>query len=121
MEKCLQREAVVADNDSSPGATVDMKTPATARIYDHLSGGGDNFQADRDAVGKMLALVPDVKDLATGVGACVAVAEYVAARAQLLCVAALKDRATRPAAPPKWPWPQLGRGLCFRSAASATT
>lgn len=60
----MQREVDVTYNDSSPGVIVDTRTPATARIYDHLLGGGDNFQADRDVAEKIVALVPDVKDLA---------------------------------------------------------
>jgi trans-aconitate methyltransferase len=43
---------------------VDRDRPAPARIYDYLLGGRNNFQADRDAAGRITALVPELRDCA---------------------------------------------------------
>jgi O-methyltransferase involved in polyketide biosynthesis len=51
-------------SDSGPGLGLDTRVPATARIYDFLLRGKDNFCADRDAGRKIIALVPDAVDLA---------------------------------------------------------
>jgi hypothetical protein len=45
-------------------AGVDPARPAPARIYDYLLSGDHNFQADRDAATRIMALVPEVKDCA---------------------------------------------------------
>ena len=37
--------------------------PSPARIYDYLLGGKDNYPADREAAGEILAVVPDARDL----------------------------------------------------------
>lgn len=43
---------------------VDPDRPAPARIYDYLLGGKNNFPADRDAAGRITALVPELRDCA---------------------------------------------------------
>jgi hypothetical protein len=45
-------------------AGVDPVKPAPARIYDYLLSGDHNFQSDRDAAARIMALVPEVKDCA---------------------------------------------------------
>ena len=42
----------------------DPDRPAPARIYDYLLGGKNNFPADRDAAGRITALVPELRDCA---------------------------------------------------------
>jgi hypothetical protein len=37
----------------------DAEKPSTARIYDYYLGGSDNYQADRDAAERMIAVVPE--------------------------------------------------------------
>jgi hypothetical protein len=43
---------------------VDPARPAPARIYDYLLSGESNFQSDRDAARRIMALVPEIKDCA---------------------------------------------------------
>jgi len=43
---------------------VDPARPAPARIYDYLLSGENNFQSDRDAAKRIMALVPEIKDCA---------------------------------------------------------
>jgi hypothetical protein len=45
-------------------AGVDPSRPAPARIYDYLLRGKNNFQADRDAAERIMALVPEIRDCA---------------------------------------------------------
>jgi hypothetical protein len=45
-------------------AGVNFHRPAPARIYDYLLGGENNFQADRDAAERILALAPEIRDCA---------------------------------------------------------
>jgi len=45
-------------------AGVDPATPAPARIYDYLLSGDNNFQSDRDAAQRIMALVPEIRDCA---------------------------------------------------------
>ena len=45
-------------------AGVDPARPAPARIYDYLLSGENNFQSDRDAAERILALVPEIRDCA---------------------------------------------------------
>lgn len=40
---------------------VDVTTPNTARMYDYVLGGKENFQADRDTADRLLAIVPELK------------------------------------------------------------
>jgi hypothetical protein len=42
----------------------DVRTPHTARMYDYLLGGKNNFAADREAAERAMALVPYSRDLA---------------------------------------------------------
>jgi S-adenosyl methyltransferase/Domain of unknown function (DUF397) len=43
---------------------VDATRPSPARMYDRYLGGTANFQADRDAVDRILDLVPEIRDAA---------------------------------------------------------
>jgi hypothetical protein len=43
---------------------VDPKTPSAARIYDYMLGGTNNFQADRDALGKAVLSGSELRDIA---------------------------------------------------------
>jgi O-methyltransferase involved in polyketide biosynthesis len=45
-------------------AGMDAGRPAPARIYDYLLGGTNNFQSDRDAAGRLMAAVPEIRDCA---------------------------------------------------------
>lgn len=45
-------------------AEVDLHTPSVARIYDYLLGGAHNFDADRQIARKLLAVQPNVRDIA---------------------------------------------------------
>jgi hypothetical protein len=45
-------------------AGVDPGRPAPARIYDYLLSGENNFQSDREAAKRIMALVPEIKDCA---------------------------------------------------------
>ena len=45
-------------------AEVDPARPAPARIYDYLLNGTNNFQSDRDAAQRIMALVPEIRDCA---------------------------------------------------------
>jgi hypothetical protein len=45
-------------------AGVDPARPAPARIYDYLLSGDSNFQSDRDAAQRIMALVPEIRDCA---------------------------------------------------------
>ena len=49
-------------NRIPPG--VDPSRPSPARMYDRYLGGTANFQADRDAVDRILELVPEIRDAA---------------------------------------------------------
>jgi O-methyltransferase involved in polyketide biosynthesis len=43
-------------------ADFDPATPSIARVYDYLLGGKDNFAADREIAGKLLAVAPEVRE-----------------------------------------------------------
>ncbi len=43
---------------------VDPATPSPARMYDYMLNGGHNFRADRDAVERFRAQLPDLEDAA---------------------------------------------------------
>jgi SAM-dependent methyltransferase len=43
---------------------LNTSTPSTARIYDYLLGGKDNYAVDREAAHKILAVFPEMPDLA---------------------------------------------------------
>jgi hypothetical protein len=45
-------------------ADVDVRRPSVARIYDFLLGGAHNFEADREIATKLLAIQPNVRDIA---------------------------------------------------------
>lgn len=52
---------MIQDPPVPPG--VDPAIPSAARIYDYILGGSYNFQSDRDAADKTLALVPERRDI----------------------------------------------------------
>ncbi|HEY9524544.1 MAG TPA: SAM-dependent methyltransferase [Thermopolyspora sp.] len=43
---------------------IDVTIPSVARMYDYYLGGKDNFAADREAAGKIIAAVPSARDSA---------------------------------------------------------
>jgi hypothetical protein len=43
---------------------IDATQPSAARIYDYLLGGTHNYEADREAIEKLLAIAPEIRDLA---------------------------------------------------------
>ncbi|MFI6481068.1 SAM-dependent methyltransferase [Nonomuraea sp. NPDC050663] len=45
------------DEQAPPG--IDARTPNMARMYDYALGGKDNFESDRQAVGKLFAMSPE--------------------------------------------------------------
>jgi hypothetical protein len=45
-------------------ADVDTSTPNLARMNDYLLGGKDNFAADREAADQLLAIAPEIRDIA---------------------------------------------------------
>ncbi len=49
--------------NTAPGAAafLDTTIPNTARIFDYLAGGAANFEADRQAAGEMLKLIPSLR------------------------------------------------------------
>jgi S-adenosyl methyltransferase len=53
----------VNDEDRIPPG-VDPTKPSPARMYDRYLGGTANFQADRDAVDRILDVVPEIRDAA---------------------------------------------------------
>ena len=52
----------ISDTDWVPPAVDDTK-PSVARMYDYYLGGKDNFAVDREAAGKVMALMPDARDI----------------------------------------------------------
>ncbi|QIS05504.1 SAM-dependent methyltransferase [Nocardia brasiliensis] len=48
--------------DREPG--LNPKVPSSARIYDYMLGGKDNYEVDREVARRMLAIAPDTKALA---------------------------------------------------------
>ncbi|MDQ1289553.1 MAG: hypothetical protein QG622_3119 [Actinomycetota bacterium] len=60
---------------------VDSTAPSTARIYDFLLGGKDNFQVDREAAAQLLTAIPDAADAARANRAFLAEAVGTLARA----------------------------------------
>jgi hypothetical protein len=53
-----------------PPRGVDSSTPNVARMYDYYLGGKDNFEADRVAAEKVLALVPGLRRAAPSCTSC---------------------------------------------------
>ncbi|CAJ61587.1 MULTISPECIES: SAM-dependent methyltransferase [Frankia] len=44
-----------------PGLDLDLDQPHSARMYDYLLGGKDNFPADREAAGQALSVFPNLR------------------------------------------------------------
>ncbi|WP_181871693.1 SAM-dependent methyltransferase [Sphaerisporangium album] len=65
-----------------PDGGLNTSRPSTARIYDHLLGGKDNFAADREAADELVATAPEVVALAVA-------NRYFAARAAAYCATAV--------------------------------
>ncbi|MER6815799.1 SAM-dependent methyltransferase [Spirillospora sp. NPDC000708] len=53
----------MAEERWSP-AHVDLTTPNTARIYDYLLGGKDNYAADREVAEQLMAVIPEARTAA---------------------------------------------------------
>jgi SAM-dependent methyltransferase len=53
----------VEDKDRAP-AKLNVHVPHPARMYDYYLGGKDNFAADREAADKVLAVLPEGRDMA---------------------------------------------------------
>jgi hypothetical protein len=53
----------MSDSEQIPPG-VDASRPSPARMYDRYLGGTANFQADRDAVDRILDIVPEIRDAA---------------------------------------------------------
>ncbi|MFD0903912.1 SAM-dependent methyltransferase [Actinomadura sediminis] len=51
-------------DERRPPAGVDLTTPNTARIYDYLLGGKDNYAADRRVAEELLAVIPEARTAA---------------------------------------------------------
>src|SRR5687767_6673046 len=45
------------------GSEIDLSRPSAARIYDAHLGGSHNFQVDREAAAKIVALMPELPDI----------------------------------------------------------
>jgi hypothetical protein len=57
----------LTDNSPQQGLAsedIDTGRPHPARIYDYLLGGYDNYEVDREAAGKLLAALPEARELA---------------------------------------------------------
>ncbi|MFE9575336.1 SAM-dependent methyltransferase [Nocardia sp. NPDC006044] len=55
-------EQVVSEVDRAPG--LNPHVPSSARIYDYMLGGKDNYDVDREVAHRMLAIAPDTRTLA---------------------------------------------------------
>ncbi|GAJ84445.1 hypothetical protein NBRGN_073_00240 [Nocardia brasiliensis NBRC 14402] len=56
------REETLSGMDRAPG--LNPAVPSSARIYDYMLGGKDNYEVDRQVAHRMLAIAPDTKTLA---------------------------------------------------------
>ncbi|WP_040740718.1 SAM-dependent methyltransferase [Nocardia tenerifensis] len=52
----------MSDIDRAPG--LNPNVPSSARIYDYMLGGKDNYDIDREVAHRMLAIAPDTRTLA---------------------------------------------------------
>src|ERR1051326_5304973 len=59
-----ERSRRMSGPDYPPPTGVDTGRPSVARMYDYYLGGKDNFQVDRDAVARVEAAMPEVRQLA---------------------------------------------------------
>lgn len=55
---------MAVDDQSWAPAEVDVERPNAARMYDHMLGGANNFQVDRDAANAILDVAPEVRTTA---------------------------------------------------------
>ncbi|MGH3342385.1 MAG: SAM-dependent methyltransferase [Carbonactinosporaceae bacterium] len=51
-------------NDWVPPRPINTSKPSSARIYDHLLGGKDNYAVDREAAEQMLKVFPQAREIA---------------------------------------------------------
>ncbi len=56
------REETLSGMERAPG--LNPAVPSSARIYDYMLGGKDNYEVDRQVAHRMLAIAPDTKTLA---------------------------------------------------------
>ncbi|MGW4463911.1 SAM-dependent methyltransferase [Micromonospora sp. NPDC004704] len=54
----------MAEQDRPASVDIEPSTPSIARAYDVVLGGRDNFAVDRDIVGEMLKIVPQLPEVA---------------------------------------------------------
>jgi S-adenosyl methyltransferase len=55
----------VAEQEEQAPPGIDLTKPSIARAYDVVLGGKDNFEVDRQVVGEMLKIVPELPQVAT--------------------------------------------------------
>jgi hypothetical protein len=56
--------APVPSADGTSGIERNLSSPNTARIYDYLFGGHDNFPAGRELAGRLLEICPSLRGAA---------------------------------------------------------
>jgi hypothetical protein len=54
----------VADRSESAPPGIDTRSPSIARMYDYFLGGKDNYAVDRAAAGRLLAVAPEIAEIA---------------------------------------------------------
>jgi hypothetical protein len=59
-----QEGSSVGDQPPRIPADVDTTVPSIARVNDYFLGGKDNFAADREAAEQLLAIAPEIKEMA---------------------------------------------------------
>jgi DNA-binding SARP family transcriptional activator/O-methyltransferase involved in polyketide biosynthesis len=60
----LWRPDQTARESRAINAGIDITVPSAARTYDYLLGGADNFDVDREAADRLLAVIPDLREVA---------------------------------------------------------
>ncbi|MGH3392695.1 MAG: SAM-dependent methyltransferase, partial [Actinomadura sp.] len=60
----LWRPEQTARENRAINAGIDVTVASSARAYDYLLGGSDNFDADREAADRLLTVVPDLREVA---------------------------------------------------------
>ncbi|MFG1703743.1 SAM-dependent methyltransferase [Nonomuraea sp. M3C6] len=54
----------MTEQDGSAPKGIDVTRPSVARMYDYYLGGKDNFEIDREAVGRVEKAMPEIRQLA---------------------------------------------------------